>query len=131
MRRIAPSKLAVKDPEFECEGGGLSALEVQVQFGYSQHKSACRSTLTLRGNQMGAYQMNVMIDLDDGKGWRQPVEAGAISIEIVGDYERQELIDAFQHIGLMTLPVYGRIYEDAYRPEEESDDALRKQTPPV
>jgi len=120
MRRIVPTQIAIRDPEFECDGGGLSALEVQVQFGYSAHKTSCRSTLTLRANQMGGYPMRVMVDLDDGKGWRQPTEIGAISIEILGDYERQELIDAFQQIGLLSLPVYGRIYEGVDRSEEES-----------
>lgn len=131
MRRIAPKQIAIRDPEFECEGGGQSALEVQVQFGYSAHKTDCHSTLTLRGNQMGAYSMRVMVDLDDGKGWYQPVEVGAISIEINGDYERQELIDAFQQIGLLSLPVYGRIYEGVDRSGEESEDAVREQTPTI
>ena len=132
MRRMAPKQIAINDPEFECEGGGRAALEVQAQFGYSANKTDCHSTLTLRTNQMGGYQMRVMVDLDDGKGWYQPVEGwgvGAVSIEINGDYERQELIDAFQQIGLLSLLVYGRIYGDMDRSEEESNDAVRKQTP--
>ena len=112
MRRIAHSKLAVRDPEFECEGGGRAALEVQAQFGYPADKTDCRSTLTLRGNQMGAYQMRAMVDMDDGEGWRQPIEIGAITIEINGNYERQDLIHAFQQIGLMALTVYGRMEDD-------------------
>jgi hypothetical protein len=64
---------------------------------------------------MGGYQMRVMVDLDDGKGWYQPVEGwgvGAVTIEINGDYERQDLIHAFQQIGLMALTVYGRMEDD-------------------
>ena len=112
MRRIAHSKLSIRNPEFECEGGGRAALEVQAQFGYSANKTACHSTLTLRGNQMGAYPMRVSVDMNDGKGWRQPVEIGAVTIEINGDYERQDLIHAFQQIGLMALTVYGRMEDD-------------------
>ena len=115
MRRIAHSKLSIRNPEFDCEGGGRAALEVQAQFGYSANKTDCHSTLTLRTNQMGGYQMRVMVDLDDGKGWYQPVEGwgvGAVTIEINGDYERQDLIHAFQQIGLMALTVYGRMEDD-------------------
>jgi hypothetical protein len=52
--------------------------------------------------------------MDDGKGWHQPVEGlGAVlTIEINGDYERQDLIHAFQQIGLMALTVYGRMEDD-------------------
>jgi hypothetical protein len=65
MRRIASTaRLSIRNPEFECEGGGRAALEVQAQFGYSANKTACHSTLTLRDNQMGAYQMRISVDYE-------------------------------------------------------------------
>lgn len=131
MGYLAAKQLAIRNPEFEYNTSDVMALEMEVQIGQPGEKLKGLSTITLRTNQISGYDMKVMVQKADSDAWCQPVEVGAISIQVRGEYERQVLIAAFQKIGLMTLPVYGRIEYGPFEPPEEEQDALRQQTPPV
>jgi len=117
---LTPSKLRVRDPAFEWSNNDVMALEMEVQIGQPGDKIDTYSTITFRTNQISGYDMQAMVQKKHSDAWCQPVEIGAISIQIRGDYERQILIAALQKIGLMTLPVYGRIEKSPFEAEEET-----------
>jgi hypothetical protein len=130
MGYLVAKQLAVRNPEFEYTTSDVMALEMEVQFSHPGDKLDANSTITLRTNQISGYDMQVMVQKKHSDAWCQPVEVGAISIRVRGDYERQVLIAAFQKIGLMTIPVYGKIDYGPFENSEE-EDALRQQTPSV
>jgi hypothetical protein len=117
---ITPSRLRVRNPEFKWSNNDVMALEMEVQIGQPGDKLSTYSTITFRTNQISGYDMRVMVQKQHSEAWCQPAEIGAISIQIRGEYERQILIAALQKIGLMTLPVYGRIEKSPFEAEEET-----------
>jgi hypothetical protein len=122
---LTPSKLRVRDPEFQWSNYDSIALEVEVQIGQPGEKLSTYSTITFRTNNISGYDMQAMVQNKHSDAWCQPVEIGAISIQIRGEYEREVLIAALQRIGLMTVPVYGRIERGPFEPDEEEENALR------
>ena len=133
--RLTPKDFDIKNPEFKFRNNDCMALELELKIGPDQAKSS-KTVLTFRTNQISGYDMQVMFDSrydpkSDTFMWEGPYQTGAISIEFDGGYEREVLIAAFQKIGLLTLPVYGKMKQGPFEPEEESDDAVREQTPPV
>jgi hypothetical protein len=131
MGHLVARQLAVRSPEFEYNTSDVIALEMEVQIGQPGEKLKGLSTITLRTNQISGYDMKVMVQKSGSDAWCQPIEVGAISIQVRGEYERQILIAAFQKIGLMTLPAYGRIEHGPFELSEEEQDALYQQTPPI
>ena len=126
MGYLVARQLAIRNPEFEYNTSDVMALEMEVQIGQPGDKLRGLSTITLRTNQISGYDMKVMVQKQHSDAWCQPVEVGAISIQVQGEYERQILIAAFQKIGLLTLPVYGRIEHGPFETVEEVENALRK-----
>jgi hypothetical protein len=130
MTALIPKELNLADAEFRYENDDSIALELAVQFGPYKDKST-KSTLTFRTSNISGYPMTIMAETDKFGEWRGPIEVGAISIQFQGSYERDILIAALQRIGLMTIPVYGKMERGPFEPFEEPEDALRQQTPPV
>lgn len=102
--------LAVKNPEFHCTYGGVMGLESSVSISRpeSGNKSSRVNNLLFHTVNTGGYPMKIAVKFDGEKEWRHVEEIAAISIQIFGDYEATDLVAYFQHVGLMTLPVYGR-----------------------
>lgn len=119
MGRLVARKLAVRSPEFEYNNNDEMALEMEVQIGQPGDKLSTHSTITLRTNQISGYNMQVMVQKLGSQAWCQPADVGAISIKVNGEYERQVLIAALQKIGLLTLPVYGRIERGPFESMED------------
>ena len=118
MGHLVARQLAIRSPQFEYTTCDNMGLEVEVQIGQEGEKLSGLATITLRTDQLSGYDMKVMVHKSNG-AWCQPIETGAISIQVRGEYERQVLIAALQQIGLMTLPVYGRIERGPFEPIEE------------
>ena len=130
MGYLVAKELAIENPEFEYTNSDTLALELEVQFSHPGDKLDANTTITLRTNQISGYDMLLMAQNGHKDEWTGPFEVGAISIQVRGNYEREILIAAFQKIGLMTIPVYGKIERGPFEiPEEEN--AIREQTPPV
>lgn len=130
MTTLIPKELKLTDAEFHYENDDCMALELAVQFGPYEEKST-KSTLTFRTSNTSGYAMKIMVEIGGLDQWKGPIEVGAISIQFQGAYERDILIAALQRIGLMTVPVYGKIERGPFEPYEEPEDALRQQTPPI
>jgi len=110
---VKDNPLAVKDPEFKCENTGVLsniAVGVEISKPESGYKSS-RLNNVFFDTSNGGYPMRVAVRLNsyDAKWHTIDAEVSSISIQIPGDYEASELIESLQHIGLMTLPVYGRM----------------------
>jgi hypothetical protein len=101
--------LEIEDPEFSCHAPHEYSLEAKLDISdpNSGYKSDRYSTLTFRGDQMGAYPMKVALRIDGNKEWFRQDEVNEICIQFAGDYEAETLKNFFQHVGLMMLPVYG------------------------
>ena len=84
------------------------ALEAELQIGHPHEKKDSLSVLTLCTNNISGYQMAVTVQGDYGSEWSQPIDVGAVSITLRGDYERQILIAFLQKVGLLTIPVFGK-----------------------
>jgi hypothetical protein len=119
MGYLVARQLAIRNPEFEYNTSDVMGLEMEVQIGQPGDKLSGLSTITFRTNQISGYDMKVMVQKDHSGAWCQPAEVGAISIQIRGEYERQILIAALQKIGLMTLPVYGKIEHGPFESVED------------
>jgi len=130
MTKLAPKMLEVPNVEFAYENEDCMALELEVQLGPDLSKSTL-STLTFRTSNIGGYPIKVTVQDDVYRDWEAPVEVGAVSIQFQGSYERDILIAALQRIGLMTVPVYGKMERGPFEPYEEPEDAIRQQTPPL
>lgn len=130
MTALIPKELKLTDAEFHYENDDCMALELAVQFGPYEEKST-KSTLTFRTSNTSGYAMKIMAEIGGFDQWKGPIKVGAISIQFQGAYERDTLIAALQRIGLMTVPVYGKIERGPFEPYEEPEDALRQQTPPI
>jgi|DEB19_MinimDraft_3_1074340.scaffolds.fasta_scaffold00221_9 hypothetical protein len=118
MGGLASKQLAIRSPEFEYNTFDNIGLEMEVQIGQAGEKLSGLATITLRTDQISGYDMKVMVHKSNG-AWCQPIETGAVCIQVRGEYERQILIAALQQIGLMTLPVYGKIERGPFEPFEE------------
>lgn len=99
----------IENPEFSCRAPHEYSLEARVDISdpSSGDKSTRYSTLTFRGDQMGAYPMEVSFRMDGAPQWYQQSGISEICIQFAGDYEADTLKNFFQHVGLMMLPVYG------------------------
>ena len=118
MTPLIPKELDIPNPEFSYTNDDAMALELAVQFGPDREKST-KSTLTFRTSNISGYPMKVMIETDRFGEWHGPIEVGAVSIEFNGGYERDILIAALQRIGLMTIPVYGKMERGPFELDEE------------
>jgi len=110
---VESNPLAVIDPEFRCTNTGVLsniAVGVEISKPESGYKSS-RLNNVFFDTSNGGYPMRVAVRLNsyDAKWHTIDAEVSSISIQIPGDYEASELIESLQHIGLMTLPVYGRM----------------------
>lgn len=130
MTKLAPKEFEVPNVEFAYENEDCMALELEVQLGPHLDKSTL-STLTFRTSNLGGYPIKVAVQGEVYHDWKAPIEVGAVSIQFQGSYERDILIAALQRIGLMTVPVYGKMERGPFEPYEEPEDAVRQQTPPL
>jgi hypothetical protein len=112
--------LKIKNPEFSCHAPHEYSLEARVDISdpTSGNKSDRYSTLTFRGDQMGAYPMKISMRIDGNKEWYAQDEVNEICIQFAGDFEADTLKEFFQHVGLMMLPVYGDTVK-------ETDDLIK------
>ena len=99
----------IEAPEFSCHAPYEYSLEARLDISdpNSGYKSDRFSTLTFRGDQMGAYPMKISFRMGGQPEWFQQNDISEICIQFVGDYEANTLKEFFQHVGLMMLPVYG------------------------
>ena len=118
MTKLAPKELKVPNVEFAYENEDCMALELEVQLGPDLSKSTL-STLTFRTGNLSGYPIKVSVQDSVNQNWEAPVEVGAVSIQFMGSYERDILIAALQRIGLMTVPVYGKMERGPFEPYEE------------
>ena len=128
---LAPEELQIENAPFVYRNRDVMALEAEVQIGDSADKTWTSATLTFRTSQISGYDMKVSVQDSIVGKWSEPVEVGAISVEIVGDYERQVLIAFLQKVGLLTVPVFGRYESGPFECDEGEDDALRNQETPI
>lgn len=105
---LSPSELEVENAAFVYRNNDVMALEAEIQIGGSADKTWTSATLTFRTCQTSGYEMKVSLQDSMVGRWSAPIEVGAISVEIVGDYERQVLIAFLQKVGLLTVPVFGK-----------------------
>lgn len=130
-----PKEFKLKNPEFVYSNNDCMALEISLEIGPEEGKSS-KTILTFRTSQISGYDMEVLFEgeydrVNKKHTWTGPYSTGAVSIQFNGGYEREILIAAFQKIGLMTIPVYGKIDRGPFEPNEEEQNALRQQTPSV
>jgi hypothetical protein len=57
--------------------------------------------------------MKIALRMDGQDEWYRQDEISEISIQFAGDYEADILVQFFQHVGLMMLPVYGDMTKEA------------------
>ncbi len=120
---LSPSELEVENAAFVYRNNDVMALEAEIQIGGSADKTWTSATLTFRTCQTSGYEMKVSLQDSMVGRWSAPIEVGAISVEIVGDYERQVLIAFLQKVGLLTVPVFGKYEHSPFEGGEgENDD---------
>lgn len=96
-------------------------LGITLELGVDKYKWQTKNVLAINDNYDSAYEMRIWLRHHDGK-WRTLEGIRGMVIEMHGDYERSNILSALQHIGLMTLPTYGRM---ELKPlTEEYDDAV-------
>ena len=127
---LTPQKFKIKNPEFVYKNNDCMAMEIALEIGPDTGKSS-KTTLTFRTSNICGYEMEIMLggefdSVTKEAIWTEPYPVGAVSIRFDGGYEREILIAAFQKIGLMTIPVYGKIERGPFEPTEEEQNALRK-----
>lgn len=105
---MTPEEFDLLNPAFVYRNKDVMALEAELQIGHPHEKKDSLSVLTLRTNNISGYQMAVTVQGDYGSEWSQPIDVGAVSITLRGDYERQILIAFLQKVGLLTIPVFGK-----------------------
>jgi hypothetical protein len=104
---MTPPELAIDNPAFVLKNKDIMGLEAEIQIGHRADKMGTSAVLTFRTNNISGYDMNIMVQGMHGSSW-QSGQIGAVSIEIVGDYEREILIAFLQKVGLLTVPVFGK-----------------------
>ena len=111
--------------EFKCsEYDTASNFEIELGVGVDGYKDECESFIDVNADMGSTYPLAVAVKI---KGqWHQVEEAQAVRVIIRGEYERNSFRRAIQKIGLMTLPVYGKMKS----PEDEwnEQNAIREQT---
>jgi hypothetical protein len=111
--------------EFKCsEYDTASNFEIEFGVGVDGFKSECESFIDVNADLGSTYPLGVAVKI---KGeWHVAEEATAVRVIIRGEYERNSFRHAIQKVGLMTLPIYGKMKS----PEDEwnEQNALRQQT---
>jgi len=110
---VKSNPLAVRNPEFRCaDVDGTMAIEVGLEISHpsSGSKSSRLNNLFI-STSSGGYPMKLAVRLNtlEDKWHTIDEEISSISIQIPGDYEAMGLVGCLQHIGLMSLPIYGRM----------------------
>lgn len=105
---ITPKGLEVENAAFVYKNKDVMALEAEIQIGRCADKHHTSSTITFRTNNISGYDIKVSAQGSHWDQWSEPMHVGAISIEIVGEYEREILIAFLQKVGLLTVPVFGK-----------------------
>jgi hypothetical protein len=106
--KLTPIKFRIADPEFELANKDFMPVEIEVQISKPGEKTSANTVITIRTDNIGGYDMNVMMQYDYRCSWKEFGGVGAISIQIPGEFEREVLVSFLQKLGLMTLPVYGK-----------------------
>lgn len=114
-----------KKPEFQCDANELTdwtGLSMNFVVGEDDYKYDTECYIDVDTSYASGYPLEASIKL---KGeWHTIPDFEAIRLVIRGSYERSAFITALQKVGLMVVPVYGKI---RYTPQEQ-DDAIREQT---
>jgi hypothetical protein len=116
---MTPPHLAIDNPAFVLQNKDVMGLEAEIQIGHRADKMGTSAVLTFRTNNISGYDMNVMVQGVHGSTWQKVEQVGAVSIEIVGDYEREILIAFLQKVGLLTVPVFGKYDRGPFEGGEE------------
>ena len=114
-----PTHLAIDNPAFVLQNKDVMGLEAEIQIGHRADKMGTSAVLTFRTNNISGYDMNIMMQGVHGSAWQKVEQVGAVSIEIVGDYEREILIAFLQKVGLLTVPVFGKYDRGPFEGGEE------------
>jgi hypothetical protein len=105
---MTPEEFELHNPAFVYRNKDVMGLEAELQVGHPADKNHSLTVLTLRTNNISGYNMAVTVQGGYGSQWSEPIDVGAISITLRGDYERQILIAFLQKVGLLTIPVFGK-----------------------
>lgn len=82
---------------------------ISVELGHPHGKLDTHSVLDIETINNGGYGMNIAIQTDWNGEWGEITEVNRVRISIFGDYEQDELVKFLQRVGLLTIPVYGRM----------------------
>jgi len=105
---MTPEEFELHNHAFAYRNKDVIGLEAELQIGHPSEKTDSLSVLTLRTNNISGYDMAVTVQGAYGSQWSEPINVGAISITVRGEYERQILIAFLQKVGLLTIPVFGK-----------------------
>jgi hypothetical protein len=123
---MADCPIPAPETEFKyTEYDVASNFEIEFGVGVDDHKYDCKSYVDVNADLGGAYGMDVAIKNQNGE-WIALEEIRAVRVIIRGEYERNSFRHALQKVGLMTLPIYGKMKT----PEEQwkEENAIREQT---
>jgi hypothetical protein len=127
FRQATFSDCPISQPETEFkynEHDTACNLDVEFGVGVDAYKDACESFIDVNADMGSTYPLAVAVKI---KGeWHYVEEVAAVRVIIRGEYERNSFRHALQKVGLMTLPVYGKMKSDKELWEEEN--AIREQT---
>lgn len=112
-----------KKPEFQCDANELtdwSGLNLKFVVGEDDYKSDTECYIDADAGYGSGYPMEAHVKINGEWHWVQELEA--IRLVIKGSYERTAFITNLQKVGLMVVPVYGKMRASP----EEQDNAIRK-----
>ena len=116
-----------KKPEFVCSSGELtdwSGIDIKFVIGEDDYKYDTECYIDVDANYSGGYDMGLAVKMNNDWHWAEEVQA--IRLVIRGSYEREAFITSLQKVGLMVLPVYGKIRDIP----EEQHNALQESSRP-
>jgi hypothetical protein len=114
-----------KKPEFECDANELTdwtGLNVKFVVGEDDYKYDTECYIDVDAGYGSGYALEGSIKMEGE--WHTITEFQAIRVVIRGSYERTAFITSLQKVGLMVVPVYGKMRASP----EEQDNAIREQT---
>jgi hypothetical protein len=111
-----------KKPEFQCDADELtdwSGLSMKFVVGEDDYKNDTECYIDVDVSYGSGYPMEAQVKI--GGEWHWVEELEAIRLVIKGSYERGAFITNLQKVGLMVVPVYGKMRATP----EEQDNAIR------
>jgi hypothetical protein len=127
VAKLTPPQFQVADPAFVLtKEPNAMPLEIEVQFSQLLDKADTSTVITIRSENTGGYPIEVLTQNNvwppNDNEWESLGDVGAVSLKIPGNWEQDELIAFFQKLGLMTIPVYGKVESPPpYEPEDTKE----------